>query len=81
MLCVIDHLFLLAGFDLVDVGKDEVTIRTGKQASKRIIQCAVQALIVLFNTQVRILVMSTSMADLQKVSHISISRLLYIFDC
>jgi len=36
----------------VDVGKDEVTVRTGKQASKKIIHCAVQALIVLFNTQV-----------------------------
>lgn len=40
------------GFDLVDVGKDEVTVRTGKQSSKKLIQCAVQALVVLFNTQV-----------------------------
>ena len=36
----------------MDVGKDEVTIRTGKQSSKKIIQCAVQSLVVLFNTQV-----------------------------
>jgi len=49
------HEFLASlGFDLVDVGKDEVTIRTGKQSSKRIIQFAVQALVVLFNTQVSI---------------------------
>lgn len=38
------------GFDLVDVGKDEVTVRTGKQSSKKVIQYAVQALAVLFNT-------------------------------
>lgn len=49
------HEFLASlGFDLVDVGKDEVTIRTGKQSSKRLIQFAVQALMVLFNTQVSV---------------------------
>ncbi|MCL4126876.1 UNVERIFIED_CONTAM: hypothetical protein GTU68_063706 [Idotea baltica] len=39
------------GFDLMEVGRDEVTLRTGKQANKRSIQFAHQALLALFDTQ------------------------------
>lgn len=36
------------GFDLIEVGMDEVTLRTGKQANKRSIQFVLQALLALF---------------------------------
>lgn len=36
------------GFDLCDVGQDKVTLRTGKQATKRNIQFTLQALLALF---------------------------------
>ena len=39
---------MFAGFDLIDVGKDEVTVRTSKQANKRILQFALQSLVALF---------------------------------
>ncbi|XP_065205556.1 tetratricopeptide repeat protein 28 isoform X2 [Planococcus citri] len=39
------------GFDLMEVGVDEVTLRTGKQANKRCIQFVLQALSALFDTQ------------------------------
>uniref|UniRef100_T1J2M9 Uncharacterized protein n=1 Tax=Strigamia maritima TaxID=126957 RepID=T1J2M9_STRMM len=39
------------GFDLREVGQDQVTLRTGKQANKRNIQFALQALLALFDTQ------------------------------
>lgn len=39
---------LSPGFDLMEVGRDEVTLRTGKQANKRNIQFAHQALLALF---------------------------------
>lgn len=39
------------GFDLTDVGRDEVLLRTGKQASKRSFEFATQALLALFDTQ------------------------------
>ncbi|CAH1801728.1 unnamed protein product, partial [Owenia fusiformis] len=39
------------GFDLVDIGKEGVRLRTGKQASKRILQFAIQALTAVFDTQ------------------------------
>ncbi|XP_013408018.1 tetratricopeptide repeat protein 28 isoform X1 [Lingula anatina] len=46
------HEFLAAiGFDLIDVGKDEVTIKPGKQATKRTVQCALQALLAVLDTQ------------------------------
>ena len=35
------------GFDLMDVGRDEVTLKTGKSANKRQIQFALQALVAL----------------------------------
>jgi hypothetical protein len=35
-------------FDLMEVGRNEVTLRTGKQANKRNIQFALQALLALF---------------------------------
>jgi hypothetical protein len=37
-----------AGFDLMEVGQDEVTLRTGKQANRRNIQFVLQALLALF---------------------------------
>lgn len=37
-----------AGFDLVEVGKEEVTIKAGKQANKRTLQFALQALVAVF---------------------------------
>ncbi|XP_063219865.1 tetratricopeptide repeat protein 28 isoform X2 [Bacillus rossius redtenbacheri] len=39
------------GFDLMEVGQDEVTLRTGKQANRRTIQFVLQALLALFDTQ------------------------------
>ncbi|XP_046386091.1 tetratricopeptide repeat protein 28 isoform X2 [Ischnura elegans] len=39
------------GFDLMEVGQDEVTLRTGKQANRRSIQFVLQALLALFDTQ------------------------------
>lgn len=36
------------GFDLIDVGQDKVTLRTGKQANRRSIQFTSQALLALF---------------------------------
>lgn len=39
------------GFDLMEVGTDEVTLRTGKQANRRNIQFVLQALLALFDTQ------------------------------
>jgi hypothetical protein len=38
----------LPGFDLIEVGINEVTLRTGKQANKRSIQFVLQALLALF---------------------------------
>ncbi|GAB6029967.1 Tetratricopeptide repeat protein 28 [Chamberlinius hualienensis] len=38
------------GFDLMDVGQDEVTLRAGKQASKRHVQFVLQALLAIFDT-------------------------------
>ncbi|CAN7987066.1 unnamed protein product, partial [Ixodes hexagonus] len=39
------------GFDLMEVGRDEVTLRMGKQANRRTIQFALQALLAVFDTQ------------------------------
>ena len=38
----------ISGFDLVDVGKDEVKIKAGKQANRRMMQFALQALVAIF---------------------------------
>lgn len=42
------ELFASLGFDLLDVGQDKVTLRTGKQANRRNIQFTMQALLALF---------------------------------
>ena len=42
------ELFASLGFDLMEVGQLEVSLRTGKQASRRAIQFALQALLALF---------------------------------
>ncbi|XP_050428822.1 tetratricopeptide repeat protein 28 isoform X2 [Adelges cooleyi] len=39
------------GFDLIEVGSEEVTLRTGKQGNKRSVQFVLQALLTLFDTQ------------------------------
>lgn len=39
---------MFSGFDLMEVGQDEVTLRTGKQANRRSIQFVLQALLALF---------------------------------
>nr|XP_049462580.1 tetratricopeptide repeat protein 28 isoform X2 [Anopheles coluzzii] len=39
------------GFDLMEVGQDQVTLRTGKQANRRNCQFVLQALLALFDTQ------------------------------
>lgn len=41
-------LLLKLGFDLMEVGIDEVTLRIGKQANKRSIQFVLQAFLALF---------------------------------
>ncbi|XP_066590539.1 tetratricopeptide repeat protein 28 [Prorops nasuta] len=45
------ELFASLGFDLMEVGQSEVTLRSGKQASRRAVQFALQALLALFDTQ------------------------------
>lgn len=45
------ELFASLGFDLMDVGQSEVTLRTGKQASRRSVQFALQALLALFGNK------------------------------
>ncbi|CAI9715780.1 repeat 28 [Octopus vulgaris] len=46
------HEFLASlGFDLIDVGRDDVTLRLGKQATKRHLQFALQSLVAVFDTQ------------------------------
>lgn len=42
------ELFASLGFDLMEVGQLEVSLRTGKQASRRHVQFALQALLALF---------------------------------
>lgn len=42
------NLPFLSGFDLVDVGKDEVTLRMGKQANRRHLQFSLQSLVAVF---------------------------------
>ncbi|XP_061656176.1 tetratricopeptide repeat protein 28 isoform X1 [Phyllopteryx taeniolatus] len=45
------HEFLAAlGFDLCEVGREEVLLKTGKQASRRAINFALQSLLVLFDS-------------------------------
>ncbi|XP_043924235.1 tetratricopeptide repeat protein 28 isoform X2 [Protopterus annectens] len=45
------HEFLAAlGFDLCEVGQEEVILKTGKQASKRIVHFALQSLLALFDS-------------------------------
>ncbi|XP_062038780.1 tetratricopeptide repeat protein 28 isoform X3 [Lepus europaeus] len=45
------HEFLAAlGFDLCEVGQEEVTLKTGKQASRRAVHFALQALLALFDS-------------------------------
>ncbi|XP_044282121.1 tetratricopeptide repeat protein 28 isoform X3 [Varanus komodoensis] len=45
------HEFLAAlGFDLCEVGQEEVTLKTGKQASRRTMHFALQALLALFDS-------------------------------
>ena len=38
-----------AGFDLVDVGKEEITVKSGKQANRRCLSFALQALVAVFS--------------------------------
>lgn len=40
--------YSFAGLDLVEVGKDEVTLRLGKQANRRQLQFALQSLVAVF---------------------------------
>lgn len=40
--------YTFAGLDLVEVGKDEVTLRLGKQANRRQLQFALQSLVAVF---------------------------------
>ncbi|XP_046683407.1 tetratricopeptide repeat protein 28 isoform X2 [Homalodisca vitripennis] len=47
----VHELLASLGFDLMEVGQDEVTLRTGKQANRRSIQFVLQALLALFDTQ------------------------------
>lgn len=39
---------LCSGFDLCEVGQEEVVLKTGKQASRRIMHYALQSLLALF---------------------------------
>lgn len=45
------YTFCASGFDLMEVGQDEVTLRTGKQANRRSIQFVLQALLALFGKE------------------------------
>ncbi|XP_074640463.1 tetratricopeptide repeat protein 28-like isoform X2 [Tubulanus polymorphus] len=66
------HEFLASlGFDLVGVGHNEVTLRLGKQANRRLLQFALTALVALFDTQdaPRILLESASSMESLASSH------------
>ncbi|XP_076277008.1 uncharacterized protein LOC143207436 [Lasioglossum baleicum] len=67
------ELFASLGFDLMEVGQSEVILRTGKQASRRAVQFALQALLALFDTQEApkslSLDSSSSMESLASVAH------------
>lgn len=41
-------LFVSVGFDLCEVGQEEVILKTGKQANRRTMHFALQALLALF---------------------------------
>lgn len=43
-----NFVYSFAGLDLVEVGKDEVTLRLGKQANRRQLQFALQSLVAVF---------------------------------
>ena len=45
------ELLAALGFDLTEVGREDVTLKTGKSANKRQIQFALQALLALFDPQ------------------------------
>lgn len=45
------------GFDLCEVGQEEVVLKTGKQASRRIIHYALQSLLALFGEDKRLISM------------------------
>lgn len=45
------------GFDLCEVGQEEVVLKTGKQASRRIIHYALQSLLALFGEDKRLILM------------------------
>lgn len=49
--CLVVYTFFASGFDLMEVGQDEVTLRTGKQANRRSIQFVLQALLALFGKE------------------------------
>lgn len=42
----------LSGFDLCEVGQEEVVLKTGKQASRRIMHFALQSLLALFGENI-----------------------------
>lgn len=44
-----------AGFDLCEVGQEEVVLKTGKQASRRVIHYALQSLLALFGEAKRLI--------------------------
>lgn len=46
-----------SGFDLCEVGQEEVVLKTGKQASRRIIHYALQSLLALFGEDKRQILM------------------------
>lgn len=41
-----------AGFDLCEVGQEEVVLKTGKQASRRVMHYALQSLLALFGEDI-----------------------------
>ena len=48
MINILISLSLLSGFDLIDVGKEEVLLVTGKNVSRRMITYALQGLLAVF---------------------------------
>lgn len=59
------ELFASLGFDLMEVGQLEVTLRTGKQASRRAVQFALQALLALFGKDFFVVLLVTNSSFVQ----------------
>lgn len=48
LICKLNFFYVCAGFDLCEVGQEEVVLKTGKLANRRTLHFALQSLLALF---------------------------------